>query len=184
MDVTQTPLAQVLILKPRRSQDLRGFFSETYNKRRLAEVGIHIDFVQDNLSVSKPPGTLRGLHFQKEPFAQAKLVSVIKGAALDVVVDLRLSSSTFGQHFSILLSADEGNQVLVPIGFAHGFITLEPDTILSYKVSNYHSPEHDSGIRFDDTLIGIDWGCDRSLIVTSDKDRHLPPFDPKAEYFA
>jgi dTDP-4-dehydrorhamnose 3,5-epimerase len=183
MDITQTPLAGVLILKPKRFHDLRGFFTETYNKRRLREAGIDVDFVQDNLSVSKPRGTLRGLHFQTEPFAQVKLVSVVKGSARDVVVDIRHSSPSFGRYFSVPLSAEDGNQIFVPIGFAHGFVTIEPDTVLSYKVSNYYSPQHDSGIRFDDALLGIDWGCDPASIVTSDKDRQLPPFDPKAAYF-
>ena len=123
----------------------------------------HVDFVQDNVSLSRPVGTLRGLHFQKEPFAQVKLVSVMQGAARDVVVDIRHSSPTFGRHFSVLLSAEEGNQIFIPAGFAHGFLTLEPDTMLSYKVSNYYSPEHDSGIRFDDPRLGIDWGFDPAL---------------------
>jgi dTDP-4-dehydrorhamnose 3,5-epimerase len=178
------PFPDVLILKPKRFSDLRGFFSETYNKRRLKQAGIDVEFVQDNLSYSEPRGTLRGLHFQREPFAQVKLVSIVKGAVRDVIVDIRHSSPTFGRHVSILLSAEEGNQVLIPIGFAHGFVTLEPDTMLSYKVSNYYSPEHDSGIRFDDPLLGIDWGCDAASIVISEKDQKLPPFDPKATYFA
>jgi dTDP-4-dehydrorhamnose 3,5-epimerase len=158
MDVSLTPLADVLVLKPTRFRDDRGFFSESYSRRRLADAGLNVDFVHDNVSVSKSPGTLRGLHFQRAPFAQVKLVSVMQGAARDVVVDIRRSSPTFGRHFSIVLSAEEGNQIFVPIGFAHGFLTLEPDTMLSYKVSNYYLPEHDSGIRFDDPRLGIDWG--------------------------
>jgi len=184
VDVTLSSLSGLLILKPKRFADARGYFCETYNKRRLADAGITTDFVQDNLSVSRPRGTLRGLHFQREPLAQIKLVSVIKGAALDVIVDLRHASPTFGQHFSIVLSEEDGNQVLIPAGFAHGFLTLEPDTVLSYKVSNSYSPEHDAGIRFDDPLLGIDWGCDPALTITSDRDRQLPPFDPTARYFA
>jgi len=183
MDITLTPLAGVFVLKPKRLRDSRGFFSETYSRRRLADAGLNVDFVQDNVSVSNSPGTLRGLHFQKEPFAQVKLVSVVQGAARDVVVDIRHSSPTFGQHVSILLTVEEGNQVFVPIGFAHGFLTLDPDTMLSYKVSNYYSPQHDSGIRFDDPRLGIDWGFDQASIMTSDKDRLLPPFDPQIEYF-
>jgi dTDP-4-dehydrorhamnose 3,5-epimerase len=183
LDVTPTPLPGVMILKPKRFQDLRGFFSETYNKQLMAAAGFSVDFVQDNISSSQQRGTLRGLHFQKVPFAQIKLVSVIRGAACDVVVDLRRSSPTFGQHFVVVLSAEEGNQILVPIGFAHGFVTLEPDTVLSYKVSNYYSPEHDTGIRFDDIRLGIDWGCNLSSVVTSEKDQRLPLFEPKAEYF-
>jgi len=183
MDITQTPLPGLVILKPKRFCDRRGFFCEAYSKRRLAEAGLDVDFVQDNLAVSKLRGTLRGLHFQKDPWAQVKLVSVVKGAARDVVVDIRQSSPTFGLNFSVLLSAEEGNQIFVPIGFAHGFLTLEPDTMLSYKVSNYYSPDHDSGIRFDDSRLGIDWGLDPASIITSDKDRHLPLFDPKTRYF-
>ena len=182
MEVIPTPLADVLVLKPKRLRDSRGFFSETYSKRRLADAGLNVDFVQDNVSVSSAR-TLRGLHFQKTPFAQVKLVSVMQGAARDVVVDLRQTSRTFGRHFSIFLSGEEGNQIYVPIGFAHGFLTLEPDTMLSYKVSNYYSPEHDSGIRFDDPRLGIDWGLNLASILTSEKDRRLPMFDPKATYF-
>jgi dTDP-4-dehydrorhamnose 3,5-epimerase len=184
MNVFETPLSGVLILKPKRFEDVRGFFCETYSKRRLAETGLDVDFVQDNISLSKARGTLRGLHFQKEPFAQIKLVSVVKGSVRDVVLDLRRHAPTFGRHFSTELSAEEGNQVFVPVGFAHGFVTLEPDTMLSYKVSAYYSPEHDAGIRFDDPRLGIDWGCATGSIVTSEKDRNLPPFDPSATYFA
>ena len=184
MDILVTPLSGVLVLTPKRFHDRRGFFCEAYSKRRLARAGIDVDFVQDNVSMSRPRGTLRGLHFQREPFAQVKLVSVVTGVARDVVVDIRHSSPTFGQHFSVLLSAEEGNQIFIPTGFAHGFLTLEPDTVVNYKVSNYYSPEHNSGIRFDDHSLGIDWGRDPSSIVISEKDQELPPFDPKAKYFA
>ena len=183
MEVTTTPLSGVLVLKPKRFFDPRGFFSETYNQRRFEQAGVDVVFVQDNVSVSKPRGTLRGLHFQKEPFAQAKLVGVLAGSIRDVAVDLRRSSPTFGQHFSVLLSAEEGNQIFVPVGFAHAFLTLEPDTMIFYKVSNFYSPEHDAGIRFDDPQLGIDWGMDRASVVTSDKDRQLPAFDRKTVYF-
>jgi dTDP-4-dehydrorhamnose 3,5-epimerase len=184
VDVLATPLPGVLILKPKRFPDMRGFFSESYNKRRLEEAGLEIDFVQDNIAYNRSRLTLRGLHFQKRPFAQAKLVSVLKGAALDVIVDLRCNSPGFGQHFAIELSAAEGNQLFVPVGFAHGFITLEPDTLFTYKVSHYYSPEHDTGIRFNDPLLGIDWRADPDLSIVSDKDRELPLFDPNREYFA
>jgi dTDP-4-dehydrorhamnose 3,5-epimerase len=184
MDVTPTPLAGVLLLRPKRFLDARGFFSETYNRRDLAEAGIEVDFVQDNLSMSRQQGTLRGLHFQREPQAQAKLVGVSQGAVRDVVVDLRLSSPTFAQHFSVVLTGDEGNQIFVPSGFAHGFLTLEPNTLLSYKVSQHYATEYDSGIRFDDPFLAIDWGCDPSSLVLSEKDQTLPAFDPAAPYFA
>ena len=183
MDVTLTPLPGVVILKPMRLQDRRGFFCETYSKRRLAEAGLDVGFVQDNLSHSTPRGTLRGLHFQHQPCAQVKLVSVVSGAVRDVVVDLRQSSPTFGRHLAVLLSAEEGSQIFVPVGFAHGFLTLEPNTVLSYKVSAYYSPLHDSGIRFDDPLLGVDWACDLNSVITSERDQQLSPFDPKARYF-
>lgn len=183
MDVTLAPLPGVLILKPRRFDDPRGFFNESYNRKRFEGIGIDVDFVQDSLSFSRPRLTVRGLHFQREPWAQAKLVTVVSGAALDVVVDLRRSSPCFGQHFAAKLTAAEGSQLFIPIGFAHWFVTLEPDTLLTYKVSNYYSPEHDTGIRFDDPLLGIDWGVDANLIVASGKDRQLPAFDPQLDYF-
>jgi dTDP-4-dehydrorhamnose 3,5-epimerase len=184
MHVATTTLPGLMVLNPRRIEDQRGFFCETYHKRRLAEAGIQTDFVQDNLSLSKAKGTLRGLHFQRQPFAQAKLIGVLKGAARDVVVDLRRSSSTFGRHFSIALSEAEGNQLFMPIGFAHGFVTLMRDTLVAYKSSAYYSPEHDSGIRFDDAGLGIDWGVASDTLVVSERDQALPGFDPKAEYFA
>ena len=183
MDVTTTALPGVLILKPKRFHDPRGFFCEIYNRNRLAGADIGVDFVQDNVSVSTSRGTLRGLHFQKDPFAQAKLVSVMLGKALDVVVDLRRGSPTFGRHITAVLTADDGNQIFIPAGFAHGFLTLEPDTMLCYKVSAFYSPEHDAGIRFDDPRLGIDWKFDHASIVASDKDRQLPAFDPAETYF-
>jgi dTDP-4-dehydrorhamnose 3,5-epimerase len=183
MEITTTPLSGVLVLRPKRFFDPRGFFSETYNQRRFEQAGVDVVFVQDNVSVSKPRGTLRGLHYQTEPFAQAKLVGVLAGSIRDVAVDLRRSSPTFGQYFSVRLSAEEGNQIFIPVGFAHAFLTLEPDTMIFYKVSSFYSPEHDAGIRYDDALLGIDWGTDRASVLTSDKDRQLPAFDPKADYF-
>jgi dTDP-4-dehydrorhamnose 3,5-epimerase len=183
LEVITTPFSGLLIIKPQRIADGRGFFCENYNKRRLAEVGIDANFVQDNLSLSKPAGTLRGLHFQRQPMAQAKLVSTLTGSVRDVVVDLRRSSKTFGGHFSILLSQSEGNQLFVPVGFAHGFVSLEPDTLFAYKVSNYYSPEDETGIRFDDPNLGIDWDRTADALVISERDRALTSFDPSAEYF-
>ena len=183
MDVAATPLAGVFILKPKRFHDPRGYFSETYNRRRLEASGIDVVFVQDNISLSKPAFTLRGMHFQTQPFAQVKLVSVLVGKARDIVVDLRRSSPTFGQHCFVELSAKEGNQVYIPVGCAHGFLSLEPDTMLSYKVSNYYSPEHDAGIRFDDPMLRVDWGIDLESAVVSEKDQKLPLFDRHADYF-
>jgi dTDP-4-dehydrorhamnose 3,5-epimerase len=181
MEALTTSFAGLLILKPRRFEDLRGYFCETYSKLRLADAGITDEFVQENISLSRSPGTLRGLHFQRGPLAQAKLLFVVKGAALDVVVDLRRSSETFGQHMSIVLSDAEGNQLYVPAGFAHGFITLEPDTVFFYKVSQCYSVDHEAGIRFDDPVLGIDWG--QAPLAISDRDRALPGFDATSEYF-
>jgi len=140
LEILAAPMPQVLMLKPQRFTDSRGFFSESYNKAVLERAGISVDFVQDNLAYSTSQLTLRGIHFQKEPFGQAKLVSVLQGAVVDVIVDLRQSSAKFGQHFATRLSAKEGNQLFIPVGFAHGYLTLEPDTIFTYKVSNYYSP--------------------------------------------
>jgi dTDP-4-dehydrorhamnose 3,5-epimerase len=182
MEVLITPLAGLLVLKPRRDVDERGFFSETYNKTELAaEAGIADDFVQDNVSLSTHAGTLRGLHFQREPLAQAKLVSVTQGAAWDVAVDLRRSSETFGKYWSIMLSAAEGNQLYVPRGFAHGLLTLKPNTLVAYKVTNHYSAAHDAGIRYDDAILGIDWG--RAPLVVSERDLAFPRFNPSSEYF-
>lgn len=181
MDVMAAPLPGVLILKPARFRDARGVFIETYNKQRLAKLGIAVEFVQDNISFSASAGTLRGLHFQRPPFAQAKLVSILKGSVIDVVVDLRKDSLTFAQHVSVRLSSEQGNQLFVPEGFAHGFLTLEPDTLFAYKVSAYYSPEHESGIKWNDARLGIDWGLGE--VVLSDKDARLPAFDPSLSYF-
>ena len=181
MDLVTTPFVGLLVLKPKRLEDARGYFCETYSERRLAEAGIPTRFVQDNTSLSKFAGTLRGLHFQQQPFAQTKLVAVLKGAVRDVVVDLRRNSHTFGRYFSIELSEDEGNQLYVPVGFAHGLITLRPDTLIAYKVTSYYSAAHDTGIRFDDPVLAIDWGTVPRAV--SDRDRALPNFDPEAEYF-
>src|SRR6476620_3797016 len=160
----------VLMLEPKRFEDTRGFFVETYNKARLADLGISAEFVQDNLSYSKAAGTLRGLHFQTRPFAQDKLVSVIRGAVFDVAVDLRPDSPAFGQYVSARLDAAQGQQLFVPAGFGHGFLTLEPETLFSYKVTNRYSSEHDRGLRWDDPILGIDWGFDTEAITLSERD--------------
>jgi dTDP-4-dehydrorhamnose 3,5-epimerase len=184
MKVTETSIAGVLELTPKRLEDERGFFSESYNKKRLAEAGIVVEFVQDNLSCSTRPGTLRGLHFQTPPFAQDKLVSVIQGGVLDVAVDLRRNSPTFGRYVAVRLDSQRGNQLFIPIGFAHGFLTLEPNTLFSYKVSNYYFPAHDCGIRWDDATLAIDWGSSPMPKTFSGRDAAFPAFDPAADYFA
>jgi len=181
--VTLTPISGLVIVRSQRFFDDRGFFTQAYSKQGFAKAGIGIEFVQDNLSFNKYPNTLRGLHFQTEPFAQAKLVSVVRGRALDVVVDLRQNSRSFGEHFKFELNALNGDQLFVPEGFAHGFLTREADTLFSYKVSMPYSPEHEAGIRFDDAVLGIDWGTNAEAIIASSKDRDWPAFDSTAGYF-
>ncbi len=174
MQIESLAIPDIRILRPKKHGDHRGFFSETHNEKALQERGIDIDFVQDNHSLSAEKGTVRGLHFQIPPFGQDKLVRVVRGAIFDVAVDLRRSSPTFGQHVSAVVSADEWNQILVPIGFAHGFMTIEADTEVIYKVSNYYAPAHDRGILWNDPELGIDWPLDESEAVLSDKDRAQP----------
>ena len=174
MQVTKTVLAGVVILTPKKLGDQRGFFSETYNRKTLAGLGIDLEFVQDNQSLSVDVGVVRGLHFQTPPFAQDKLVRVVKGRILDVAVDLRRASPTFGQHVAVELSAENWNQLLVPIGFAHGFMTLEPHTEVVYKVTNYYSPENDCGVRWNDPAIGIKWPLPAEQAILSAKDAVLP----------
>lgn len=160
------------IIVPKRYLDERGWFSETFHEQRLAAIGINCRFVQDNQSRSVRKGTLRGLHFQRPPAAQAKLVTVLRGKILDVVVDVRADSPTFGKHVSIELSAESGHQGYIPVGFAHGFFTLEDDVLVMYKVSDYYSPAHDGGIRWNDPDIAFPWPT-RDIII-SDKDGQLP----------
>lgn len=162
------------VVVPKRYGDSRGWFSESFHTERLRGVGIACDFVQDNQSSSSSSGTLRGLHFQLPPAGQAKLVQVIKGSALDVVVDVRNGSPTYGRHVSVKLSADNHYQLYVPIGFAHGFLTLEKDVLVMYKVSHYYDPRLDSGIRWNDSDIAVPWPIKESEITLSEKDRRLP----------
>jgi dTDP-4-dehydrorhamnose 3,5-epimerase len=157
LEIRKLELPEVLEITPRRFGDDRGFFSETYNLERFKEAGIDLVFVQDNHSYSAAKGILRGLHYQLEPRAQDKLVRVVKGAILDVAVDIRRSSPTFGKWVALEITAEKGNQILVPKGFAHGFLTIEPHTEVIYKVTDVYSPSHDRSIRFDDPSIGIDW---------------------------
>lgn len=174
MEVEHTPLAGVLVLTPRRFGDERGFFCESWNRARMAEHGIDIDFVQDNHSMSEQVGTVRGLHFQSPPHAQAKLVRCGRGRMFDVAVDIRKGSPSYGKWFGIELSFDNGKQLLIPEGFLHGFATLEPQTEIIYKCSDYYAPECDRAVRFDDPDIGIDWGLDPSAAHLSDKDKAAP----------
>lgn len=174
MEVQATSIPEVKIIKPKRYGDDRGFFSETYNRKAWAEAGIDLEFVQDNHSLSVNKGIVRGLHFQAPPFAQDKLVRVVRGVVLDVAVDLRRGSPTFGEYVRVLLSASEWNQILVPKGFAHGFCTLEPNTEVIYKVTAYYSPENDKGLLWNDPQLAIPWPVSESEAILSDKDRRLP----------
>jgi dTDP-4-dehydrorhamnose 3,5-epimerase len=172
--IEPTAIEAVKIITPRRFGDARGWFSEVYSKKLFGEAGIELDFVQDNHSASSTKGTLRGLHFQTPPFAQDKLVRVTRGRILDVAVDLRRSSPTFGQHVAVELSQENGRQLLVPVGFAHGFCTLEDDTEVLYKVTNYYAPTHDFGLAWDDPELGIAWPVPPDQAILSDKDRKHP----------
>lgn len=168
-------IAPLQLIAPKRYADDRGWFVETYNEAAFAQLGVTGPFVQDNHSLSRAAFTLRGLHFQRPPHAQVKLVRCIRGRIFDVAVDLRAQSPTFGRWIGVELSAEAGNQLYIPSGFAHGFVTLEPDCEVVYKCSDFYAPAYDAGIRWDDPEIGIDWpipaGVDPQL---SPKDRNLP----------
>lgn len=176
LEVSSLEIADVKVIKTQKFPDRRGFFSEVYNKKAFAASGIEITFVQDNHSVSAEKGVVRGLHFQIAPFAQTKLVRVVRGAVFDVAVDLRRSSPTRGKHVSTILSAAAWNQMLIPVGFAHGFMTLEPDTEVIYKVDNYYAPEYDRGIQWDDPDLAIQWPLPKADVLLSEKDRKQPRF--------
>lgn len=163
-----------VLFVPNRHRDKRGLFAETFRYDDFREVVGDVDLVQENQSISTPINTIRGLHFQTSPYAQGKLIRVTQGAILDVAVDIRPRSATFGQHIKIELSADNWYQLWIPEGFAHGFKTLRPDTHVMYKASNYYSPEHDHGIAWDDPELGIDWQLYGQQAVVSEKDRTQP----------
>ena len=184
MDVERLEIPEVLVLKPRKFGDDRGFFSETYSKRAMEEIGVSLDFVQDNHSRSAQRGTIRGLHFQALPKAQAKLVRVVRGAILDVAVDLRTGSPTYGRHVKAEISADAWNQILIPVGFAHGFCTLTPDTEVIYKVDEFYSQEHDKGLLWNDPALGIEWPVSAEDAVLSAKDKVQPLLAELPAYFS
>src|SRR6185369_10669583 len=176
IEVRQLSLEGLRELRPRRFADERGFFSEVWREDLLGEIGIESRFVQDNHSYSKKRGVLRGMHFQVAPAAQDKLVRVSRGSIFDVAIDIRPASSTYGRWEGVCLSASEWNQLFVPDGFAHGFVTLEDDTEVIYKVSSAYAPEFERSIRFDDRDIGIDWPIEADALIMSDKDRAAPAF--------
>ena len=183
VQVTATEIAEVKLVVSRIHRDRRGFFSETYNRSALAGLGVNLEFVQDNHSLSVERGVVRGLHFQIPPFAQDKLVRVIRGSIFDVAVDIRRSSPTYGKHVSRVISAADWNQFLVPIGFAHGFCTMEPNTEVIYKVTNYYSPEHDRGLLWNDAELEIAWPIAETEAILSDKDRKQPRLQELPVYF-
>lgn len=191
MKVTKTALDGVLILEPRVFGDNRGYFYEAFNQRTFEEAtGVHTLFVQDNESRSSE-GVVRGLHFQLPPYAQSKLISVAHGAILDVAVDIRRGSPTFGKYVAIELSDENHRELFIPRGFAHGFAVLEGDTIVRYKCDNYYAPNSEGSIRWDDPTLNIDWGIDPSKAILSDKDLRNPLldecealFDFQADYYA
>jgi dTDP-4-dehydrorhamnose 3,5-epimerase len=167
-------IADVKLVVTKIHRDARGFFSETYSRERMAETGIPAEFVQDNHVLSIEAGTLRGLHFQVPPRAQGKLVRVTRGSVFDVAVDIRVGSPTFGRHASAILSAENWIQMWIPAGFAHGYCTLEPNTEVTYKVTDYYAPDCDRGLKWDDAALGIKWPIDPASIRMSDKDRTQP----------
>ena len=183
MDISETAIAGVRLLRPTQHHDARGFFSEVYNEAVFAARGIAVRFVQDNHSLSLKRGTVRGLHFQIPPFAQAKLVRVTRGAILDVAVDLRRGSPSFGCHVAAVLSAAEWNQLFVPEGFAHGFCTLEPDTEVTYKVNRPYSAAHDRGLYWNDPALAISWPVSEAEALLSERDRRHPPLVELPEFF-
>ena len=174
MDVTTTNIKGLLVIKPRVFGDERGYFFESFRDDLMKSNGVSPKFVQDNQSMSSK-GILRGLHFQKDPFSQGKLVRVIKGSVLDVAVDIRKKSPTYGQHFSLELNEENKTMFYIPPGFAHGFLTLEDDTLFSYKCTNYYNKELEGSIRWNSKLLNINWGIENPIL--SSKDSTAPTFD-------
>lgn len=176
MDVEKTALDGVVVLTPKRFGDVRGFFSEVWNQSVLAQAGIEADFVQDNQSLSAEVGTVRGLHFQSPPHAQDKLVRCGRGALLDVAVDIRKSSATYGKSVAVELSAANGRQLFVPKGFLHGFVTLQADTEILYKCTGFYAPDCDGAVYFASKGLDIDWGLDLDQAILSTKDAQAVHF--------
>jgi len=173
MNLKPTPIKDLIIIEPTVFEDARGYFFEAYNQNTLASLGVNINFVQDNQSFSKQ-GTLRGLHYQNPPYAQTKLVRVLQGEIMDICVDIRKQSPTYGQHFAIRLSAENKKQLLIPHGFAHGFSVISETAVVLYKCDQFYNKASEGGIRFDDPSLNIDWGMDLKDAIVSDKDLVLP----------
>lgn len=183
LEVKSLEIPDVKTAVPRKFADGRGFFSETYNQNTFSAAGIPDVFVQDNHSYSADKGVIRGLHFQIPPRAQTKLVRVVRGSIFDVAVDLRQSSPTYGKWVSAELSAENWTCLYVPVGFAHGFCTLEPNTEVVYKVTDFYDPEHDKGLFWDDPQLGIEWPIDKDLITLSERDQKHPKLEQLPPYF-
>ena len=183
MKVTETSIPDVKLIETPKFEDSRGYFTETYNQREFSRNGIPLQFVQDNHSLSVASGTVRGIHLQIHPFAQDKLVRVVNGSILDVAVDLRKHSPTYGQYVAVTLQAEDPRQLLVPIGFGHAFCTLERNTEVIYKVSNYYSPDHERGVIWSDPSLDIKWPITQEQAVVSDKDRGLNSLAQQNDFF-
>lgn len=183
MEVIETTIPEVKLIRPRRHGDERGYFSEVYSRRAWSELGLELEFIQDNQSLSRQRGVVRGLHFQVPPFAQTKLMRVVRGKILDVAVDIRHGSPTFGRFAAAVLSADQWNQMLIPRGFAHGFCTLEPDTEVLYKVDTFYEPSHDRGLLWNDSEVGIEWPVEGASAILSERDRRHPRLSEMPPYF-
>lgn len=177
MQVTALELPGIKLIQPKSFTDVRGFFAETWNRRVFEDLGVEADFVQDNHVQSAMKGTLRGLHFQAPPHAQGKMVRVLKGAILDVAVDVRQNSPHYGNHVAVRLTDSSMSQLWIPAGFAHGYLTLEADTEVLYKVTDYYEPQSEGGVIWDDPELNIDWIIDRGAVLLSDKDRNLPSWE-------
>ncbi len=183
LDVQALSIPDVKLIKTPRISDARGYFCETFQRADFAAQGLDNEFFQDNQSCSSRPGTVRGLHFQRPPFAQTKLVRVLRGSIFDVAVDLRRSSPNFGMHTAIELSSEGNEQLFIPAGFAHGFCTLEPDTVVFYKVDQVYSAAHDGGVNWADSELGIEWPVASAEAILSEKDRGLPMLADLAPVF-
>ena len=175
MNIEKTAIQDLILITPTVFNDARGYFFEAFNQEKFHQNGMHYTFMQDNQSFSQK-GTLRGLHYQNPPFAQTKLVRVLQGEIIDVAVDLRKDSPTYGQHFSVVLSAENKKQLLIPQGFAHGFSVLSETAEVLYKCDQYYNKQSEGGIRFDDSALEIDWGIDLKNAIVSEKDQILPDF--------
>lgn len=176
MKITELQIPGLLLIIPKRFEDPRGYFTELYSEKTLRDAGVSVSFVQDNFSLSRAKGTVRGLHYQIPPRPQDKLVRVSRGRIFDVAVDLRQASATFGKHVSVELSGENGEQLFIPAGFAHGFCTLEKDTEVVYKVSDFYDPKTEEGVLWSDPALNISWPASPQHATISDKDAKLPLF--------